>query len=509
MELKDESTHIESVEKLNDAVTTVEYIPTLEEKFPNVDGAKLLRKMDWKLVPMVTLLYLMSFLDRGNIGNANIEGLSEDLGLTGQQFNLCLTVFFFTYCTFEVPSNMILKRLRPSVYLPIIMLCWGTCMTLMGIVTNYHGLLVCRLFLGVTEAGLVPGVAYYLTMWYARKEMQLRQALFFSAAGMAGAFSGLLAFAIAKMRGTAGLAGWKWIFIIEGLATVVVAVIAFFTIQDFPSDAKFLTEEEREYLQYKLKYDGHDRDSAATSTGQHVSLGVNDSNDKKFVWQAFLDPQTWAIAFMIVLAATPIYSISFFLPSIIKNLGHVSSKAQLMSIPVSFTGAITTVVQAYFSDKYGIRYPLMALDFVSAIIGYIMALTTATSHPAVTYAGCFFIVGGTHPAFIAMLSWLSVNSAGTYKRAIALAIALMVGNMSGAVGANIYRAKDRPGYKLGHAINLGFVSAGLTLATITYLCYRAANRRRRQGLKTGKYDHLTSEEIHDMGDRSPYFTYQL
>lgn len=133
--------------------------------FAHLDEKKILRKMDLRLIPMLALLYLLSFLDRGNIGNAKIEGLQEDLGMSGAQYNWCLTVFFFTYAAFEVPSNLLLKRLRPSVWLPTIMVAWGVVMTLMGIVTSYEGLLIARIFLGVTEAGLFPGVAYYITMW--------------------------------------------------------------------------------------------------------------------------------------------------------------------------------------------------------------------------------------------------------------------------------------------------------------------------------------------------------
>jgi sugar phosphate permease len=131
----------------------------------NVDPQKTLRKMDIRLIPMLAVLYLLSFLDRGNIGNAKIQGLQTDLGLTGSQYNLCATVFFFTYCAFEIPSNLLLKRFKPSIWLPSIMVAWGTVMTLMGLVKSYHGLLIARLFLGVAEAGLYPGVAYYLTMW--------------------------------------------------------------------------------------------------------------------------------------------------------------------------------------------------------------------------------------------------------------------------------------------------------------------------------------------------------
>jgi len=130
-----------------------------------VNREKTLRKMDIRLIPMLAVLYLLSFLDRGNIGNAKIQGMQDDLKLTGQQYNMCATVFFFTYCAFEIPSNLLLKRFRPSIWLPSIMVAWGSVMTLMGLVHNYHGLLIARLFLGVAEAGLYPGVAYYLTMW--------------------------------------------------------------------------------------------------------------------------------------------------------------------------------------------------------------------------------------------------------------------------------------------------------------------------------------------------------
>jgi MFS family permease len=205
---------------------------------------------------MLAVLYLLSFLDRGNIGNAKIQGLQTELHLSGSQYNLCATVFFFTYSAFEIPSNLLLKRFRPSIWLPSIMVAWGTVMTLMGLVRNYHGLLVARSFLGVAEAGLYPGVAYYLTMWYCTEELAFRQGLFFSAASVAGAFSGLLAYAIAKMDGVGGYAGWRWIFILEGLLTIVVAVISFFVLYDFPETASFLTTEEKAWVIYRLKYQG-------------------------------------------------------------------------------------------------------------------------------------------------------------------------------------------------------------------------------------------------------------
>jgi sugar phosphate permease len=129
------------------------------QRFAHLDEKKILRKVDIRIIPIVSMLYLLSFLDRGNISNAKIEGLQEDLNMKGHEYNWCLTVFFFTYAAFEVPSNILMKKLRPSRWLPGIMVAWGIVATLMGIVQNFSGLLAARVFLGLAEGGLFPGCA--------------------------------------------------------------------------------------------------------------------------------------------------------------------------------------------------------------------------------------------------------------------------------------------------------------------------------------------------------------
>ncbi|WDK21992.1 major facilitator superfamily transporter [Colletotrichum graminicola] len=370
--------------------------------------------MDIRLIPMLALLYLLSFLDRGNIGNAKIEGLQEDLNMTADQYNWCLTVFFFTYAAFEVPSNLLLKKLRPSVWLPTIMVSWGVVMTLMGIVQNYQGLLAARVFLGVTEAGLFPGVAYYLTMWYCRHEIQLRQALFFSAASIAGAFSGLLAFAIAKMEGIGGLEGWRWLFVLEGILTVLVAVGAFFTLHDFPETAKFLTEEERAFVVHRLKYQGQVQ---------------ADEFKWRYVWDAFKDWQIWVNIFVYWGVVCPLYGVSLFLPTIIRNLNYTSSTAQLMTMPIYITAAILAVIVAYLSDKLGKRSPFIVGFLCMMIAGFSMCISS--SNPKVVYGGVFIAACGIYPAFPGVISWLSNNLSGSYKRSAGMAIQIGVGNLGG------------------------------------------------------------------------------
>jgi MFS family permease len=183
---------------------------------------------------LITLILRSCFLDRSNIGNARLIGLERDLGMKGLDYNIGLAAFFPLYLLFEIPSNIMIKRIRPSLWLPFIMVCWGLIMTCTGLVHNFRGLVACRILLGSAEAGLYPGVAFLITTWYRRHETGFRLALFFSAATGAGAFGGLLARAISDMDGVGGKAGWSWIFILEGLLALFVAVLGFWAIHDYP-----------------------------------------------------------------------------------------------------------------------------------------------------------------------------------------------------------------------------------------------------------------------------------
>ncbi|KAM0255629.1 hypothetical protein ACHAQJ_005554 [Trichoderma viride] len=474
--------------------------------FADVDEKKVLRKMDIRLLPMLAALYLLSFLDRGNIGNAKIEGLQEDLNMTPGQYNWCLTVFFFTYAAFEVPSNLLLKKLRPSRWLPLIMVCWGIVMTLMGLVQSFRGLLAARLFLGVTEAGLFPGVAYYLTMWYCRHEIQLRQALFFSAASVAGAFSGILAFGISKMDGVGGLAGWRWIFILEGIVTVLVAAMSFFIVHDFPETATFLTEEERAFVVYRLKYQGQFQVSADGAVEQaHVAQA--EEFKWKYVRQAFTDWQVWVNIFVYWSIVCPLYGISLFLPTIIKSLNYTSSTAQLMTVPIYVVAAILAVISAYFSDKVGKRSPFIIGFLLMMIVGYSMCI--ASSNPKVVYGGIFLVACAIYPSFPGVITWLCNNLSGSYKRSAGMAIQIGVGNLGGAMASNFYRQVDSPRYILGHGLELGFICMGIVASIILIISYNSVNKKRAQKLADGEAARFTPEELSDLGDRAITFRYMF
>jgi MFS family permease len=204
-------------------------------------------------------------LHRANISNALTMSMPKDLGLTGQEPNIALAVFFVPYIVFEIPSNILLKKFTPHVWLTFCMAGFGIAMLGQGFVQNYSGLLSTRILLGFFEAGVFPGSFYLISFWYKREECQKRFAIYFCSAVLASAFGGLLATAIAKMDGVGGQANWRWIFILEGILSILVAFAAFFLVSDFPGQAGWLSQREKQFVLKRTQND--DKVSA-----EHVTL---------------------------------------------------------------------------------------------------------------------------------------------------------------------------------------------------------------------------------------------
>ncbi|POS76718.1 high-affinity nicotinic acid transporter [Diaporthe helianthi] len=456
---------------------------------------KLIRKIDLRLIPFLALLYLLSFLDRTNIGNARLDTLENDLGMpkTSLQYNNALAIFFPFYVAAEVPSNMAMKRFRPSIWIPTIMIAWGICTTLMGIVHNYPGLMAARAALGLAEGGLFPGITYYITMWYPRHECGLRMAIFFSAATAAGAFGGLLARGIMEMRGVAGLSGWQWIFILEGILTFLVAISAFKFMYDYPSTAPFLTAPEQNEVTARLK---RDRSSLA------------DEFDMKYFWAALKDWKIWVHMFITIGVYTPLYSYALFLPTIVADLGYKSTTAQLLTVPPYFVACIFCIGAGYLADRMKQRGIFMIGFMIIAMIGLIMLLASSSS--GVKYTGCFFLASGIYPNVPQGVAWNGNNIGGSLKRGVGIAMHVGFGNLGGLIAAYIYLAKDRPAYHPGHATLLGFQAMATCLSIFMTIYLRRENARRDRVHKPlSEYTEAEKHAERELGDNATFFRYTV
>ncbi|KAL8731511.1 MAG: hypothetical protein Q9166_003357 [cf. Caloplaca sp. 2 TL-2023] len=458
---------------------------------------RLLWKLDLRLIPWLCLLYLISFLDRTNIGNARLVHLEDDLNITGGQYNAALSLFFVSYSLAEPLTNVLLKRLRPSIFIPIIMLLWGICMTTMGLVHNFQGLMAARFFLGLTEAGLFPGINYYLSCWYRRDEFGIRAAIFFSAAAVSGSFGGLLAAAIGKMAGVGGKPGWAWIFILEGLATILIGVASFWMVFDFPDEATFLSEVDRERVIRRLKADQQ-------SSAEHEDFQM------AYFWASVKDWKTWLYATIYMGCVGPLYAFSLFLPTIIgpDGLGYKDTTAQLLSVPPYAVAAVLTVTIGAVADRTRQRGLCNMGVSVLGIIGFAMLLGSRDPH--VQYAGTFLGALGIYPCIANTITWVSNNTEGVYKRGVTMGFVIGWGNLNGVVSSNIYRGKDKPRYYVGHGVLISYLVLFLLGGSaLQYVLLRRENAKRR----AGKLDHLvvgkSEKQIEALGDIRPNFIYTL
>ncbi|KAL4915540.1 major facilitator superfamily domain-containing protein [Aspergillus aurantiobrunneus] len=468
----------------------------IADDYADINEKSLLRRLDYKLLPPLTILYLLSFLDRSNVGNARLEGLTDDVGMSGNQYLTGLTLYFVGYVVFEVPCNIILKKTTPRIWLPTLTLVWGIVATFLGVVENYAGYLTSRTALGVAESGLFPGVVFYLSMWYKRNEQHYRVALFFSAASLAGAFGGILAWGIAHMDGVGNYAGWRWIFILEGLLTIVVAAIAYLWVYNYPATAEFLSDKERNFITFRLK---HDNDA---------------TREEKFTWAAVLDaikdPKVWLYGLGFHSMSLPLYTLSLFLPTIIQELGYSAAKAQLLTVPPYALGFITTITVAIFSERTRRRAPFIMGSSAIACIGYIILL--AGRKPGVSYTGTFFCCAGIYPAVAIVLSWPANNVSGQTKRAIANAMQISIGNLGAVLGTQLYRTETRPRYFLGHGFALGYLVANIIVVFIQWQVLKRENAkkaeiRERQGLQAVMGD-IGDVEGDFQGDKDPRWIFQ-
>lgn len=321
-----------------------------------------------------------------------------------------------------MPSNLVLKKLTPSRWISFITVSWGIVATLTGIVQNYAGLIICRLFLGAVEGGLFPGLAVYLTLFYTKRELALRIGYLFVSAALAGACGGLLAFAIGHMDGVSGQRGWRWIMIIEGLPTVVLGVATWFVLPNNPRTAFFLSDKEKKFAAMRL----------TLQTGYTARAAEFHWGDVK---KCVYDWKVWAFCFAQFGADVMLYGYSTFLPTIIRAIRPESSSAmiQVLTIPCYALGAITYLIVAKISDAQQRRglYSI-ALGLVS-IVGYAMLMSDSGS--SVHYAGCFLVAMGLYVCVGLPLAWLPTNCPRYGKRTMATGLQLSIANCAGIMSS--------------------------------------------------------------------------
>ncbi|TRX87752.1 hypothetical protein FHL15_011357 [Xylaria flabelliformis] len=455
------------------------------------NAAKRLRwKIDLRMYPILFVIQIFSFLDRINIGNARIQGLTEELGLYGNRYNIVLFAYFIPYILLEVPSNIVIKKTRPC-----LMFSWGIVNMSMGFVKSFTQLVVLRTLLGVLESGVLPGIIYLTSMYYKRHDFQARMTIIFFGSVLAGAIGGLLAYAIAELDGHCNFRAWRWIFIIEGAATAAVSLVAVFLIVDWPSQCKFLSIQEKALLNRVLAEDG-------------TAEARMDTLNKQACKLIFSDWKIWLGALIYFGIGVTAYSLSFFMPTILVEFGWKAREAQVQSIPIYAVASAFMFSVAWLSDRYRHRYGFVMLCCVLTTIGFLLQLCQESLSRDARYVSLFLLAMGGFTLPPLSISWLANNLSGHWKRAFGAGIQVALGGISGVIATNIFIDSEAPRYPTGYGTDLALNLLGGIAATALFAGMLLENHKRRAGDR----DHRLNgpvEEVGNMGDYHPSFRFTL
>ncbi|KAF4967359.1 hypothetical protein FSARC_5082 [Fusarium sarcochroum] len=452
----------------------------IEVDWTEEEEAKLVRKVDFTIMPLLVLGFFALQLDRGNIGNALTDFFLADVGITQSQFNVGQQLLSAGIVLLEIPSNFILYRVGPSRWIGSQIIAWGLVATFQAFQKGLGAFLSTRLLLGLCEAGFIPAGLYTITRWYKRDETSKRFSIYFLGNMLASGASGLIAYGILHMRGIAGLAGWQWLFILEGIFTLLVGIIFIFFFPDSPfnpySIFKFgiFTDKEKQILTKRILLDDPSKIHAKPSVTKEEFRNVMTN------WK--LIPHI----LLTISALAPATTMGSYSPSLVKSFGYERLKSNALVSIGSWALVVTNLLWGYLGDKLQMRGPLVSLGifmfWVFTIADRVMVNSPAghTRFALLTLTHAFG--WQWHPL---NGSWMSLNAGSAGERSITMAILIMSANTSGIIGSQLFQEHDAPLYKTGWTAIMALASVGLVMSIIANLQYFFLNGRRigRKGLK--------------------------
>ncbi len=416
-----------------------------------VAGPAVIRKVAWRLMWFVMALYFLAILDRSNISFAAVS-MNKDLGLSAQMFGIAVGVMFFTYSMFEIPSNLILARYGARVTLTRIAMLWGFATVLMAFAQGPWSLYAFRAFLGFAESGLFPGVMLFLSLWFPFAYRARYNAMFNYAPPISYIFGSLISGAILNLDGTLGIAGWKWLFILEGAPSIGLGIIGIFYLTDRPRDANWLAPREKLWLAAAIERDARD-------------LGVI---HERSLLGTLMKPMVWLFALCNFGLFCGLASLFSWLPQIIRTFGLPNFQIGVVTAIPPLAGLVGMILLSRHSDRVGERFIYACCTLLLGATGF--AIAAFAPNPTLIIIGFMVAnvgVFGTQAVFWTIpQSYLSRDCAPG-----AIGLIAMVGSIGGAlVPVVIGRIKDSTGSFTG-----GFlvVSAALVIAAVGIMVARS------------------------------------
>ncbi|KAJ7662061.1 MFS general substrate transporter [Mycena polygramma] len=462
--------------------------------FSDAEERAVKRKIDLVVLPLIVCSYIFNQFDRTNIGNAHtLVAFNENFGITNNnKWTLALSIFYVGYCLLEMPANILQRHIGANRFFFLSLTFWGIASLSVVYAKGYGGLLVLRVLMGIGEAGYYAGMIYYLSFWYKKHELAMRISLCMTGT-LPGAIGGLLAFGLVRAK-TSLLTGWQFLFLIEAIPTIVMAFAILFFLPSFPFSATFLTPRERAIAQARLNRD-HKPQSHGGMTG----------------WKGFkvivADPNAWL--FMLIYASfnVGVATISYFLPTLIKNLGFTAINAQGLTVAPYVVGWCMVVLQAWHSDRTRDRGYHIMLSCGISLIGYIILATAVQKSVGAAYFAMFLVIGGLYSLFPLVMSWAANAFSPTSKRGVGTAFIVSISNCVSIASPQIYFDPE-DAYRKGHAISAGCLALSFLAAFVLRTRLALLNKRNAKFLaELPDNEKKALEETTEIWDSDPRYVF--
>ncbi|GAA5854619.1 hypothetical protein JCM8547_004912 [Rhodosporidiobolus lusitaniae] len=415
---------------------------------------KLLRRIDWRNLPLIMWQYMVMRIDVGNISNAGVmnsetgHSLKQVLGLSAKEWAWCIQVFYFSYLVVEPVSTYFIRISTPSRWIARIMISWGIVMMCMAAVTNYGGLIATRFIVGLCEGGYFPGIIFYWTHWYTSFELAPRILGLYAAGAAAGAASGFLAWAISFTNGVP-MYGWRWLFIIEGAIPILTGIATFWLLPDFPSTSKWLSPREVEHLALHLHKYAPKKTTALFDWKQTLVI--------------FRDPTWYIFTLAWVLQAVGGYGVSLVLPQVVKDMNFVGSAAtNLLQIPPAAATILFLFICSELLRRKKINaFPLAIINDLIVIVGLILLIKV--DKPGVKYFAITLLTASAGVIYPILWPRRVQCFRGSAGAALGIGLHNASAQLSGLLGPQLFRSDYAPTYEKS------YIAASIMVAAVILL----------------------------------------
>ncbi|KAF2703531.1 MFS general substrate transporter [Pleomassaria siparia CBS 279.74] len=439
--------------------------PTSSGNIDDATARRILRKIDYAIIPILFLTYVFNFMDKTILSSASVFGLKEDTHLVGQNYSWVSSVFYFGYFFWTYPTTLLIARLPVAKYVAVNTFFWGAVVALTAACSSYGGLITVRFLLGVAEATTTPALMFITSTWYTRDEIPTRTGIWFAGNSVGGLIASLLAYGVGHI--VDNVHPWRWMYIILGIITFLWTFIIFFFVPDNISTAKFLTSEERQW-----------------ATDRVVISGTGRTEQTVWRWDQMLeclqDPKTWLIWIIALLCQIPNGGTQNFANLVIKSFGFTSLESTLINIPYSLISAASIFVTGWLAGRFrSMNCILAALVVIPPVVGSALIVSRKSIPHGVSLFGYFLISTGPS-ALPLLLSLVQTNFRGVTKKMTMTALIFIAYCAGNIAGPQFFKSSEAPHYWTAFRAIMICYALVVVLAVVLRVYLQMLNKKRER-----------------------------